>query len=302
MDVGAHLPLIDFGEGPTSARELVSYARRCADLGFRAIAANDHLVFARPWLDGLTALASVADASGDLELATTVALSVVRGPVVLAKALASLDVLSGGRVVAGVGPGSSPRDHVAVGLDYAERWRRLDDTIAAMRALWSGQEYAGRFYSTAGVDLTPRPVRAGGPPLWVGSWGSPAGLRRVARLADGWLASAYHLTPATFAQGRARLEEERAALGRSTLPNAVATFFVQITEDRHEAEHLLGHVLAPALNRDPEVLTARLGVGPLSLVAERLDALRAAGVQRLYVWPVRDHARQLELVTTALAR
>jgi alkanesulfonate monooxygenase SsuD/methylene tetrahydromethanopterin reductase-like flavin-dependent oxidoreductase (luciferase family) len=243
----------------------------------------------------------VADASGDLELATTVALPVVRGPVLLAKALASLDVLSGGRVVAGVGPGSSPYDHEAVGLDFQERWRRLDDSVAMMRALWSGKPYDGRFYATAGVDVTPRPVQTGGPPLWIGSWGSEVGLRRVARLADGWLASAYHLTPETFADGRTRLGEELTSLGRPMLPNAVATFFLQVTDDRHEAEHLVTRVLAPALNRDPDVLAARLGVGPLGLVAERVDALRAAGVERLYVWPLHDHERQLELAQQALA-
>ena len=60
MELGAHLPLIDFGDGPLSAADLTSYARRCVGLGYTAIAANDHLVFPRPWLDGLTALATVA--------------------------------------------------------------------------------------------------------------------------------------------------------------------------------------------------------------------------------------------------
>ena len=299
MEIGAHLPLIDFGDGSVSARGLASYARSCADLGFTALAANDHLVFPRPWLDGLTALAAVAEASGDLDLATTVALPVVRGPMVLAKALASLDVLSGGRVVAGVGPGSSPRDHEAVGLDFDERWARLDDTIETLRALWSGRSYAGRFHATAGIDLRPRPVRTGGPPVWIGSWGSDAGLRRVARLADGWLASAYHLTPETFARGRVRLAEELAAVGRPSLPNAVATFFFHVTDDPHEADHVIARVLAPALNRDPDVLAGRLGVGPFGLLVDRLAALGDAGVQRLYIWPVRDHLRQLELARIA---
>jgi hypothetical protein len=84
------------------------------------------------------------------------------------------------------------------------------------------------------------------------------------------------------------------------LPNAVATFFLQVTDDRHEAEHLVARVLAPALNRDPDVLAARLGVGPLGLVADRVAALRDAGVQRLYVWPVRDHLRQLDLARAAV--
>lgn len=302
MDLGAHLPLIDFGDGPLSAADLTSYARRCVGLGYTAIAANDHLVFPRPWLDGLTALATVADSSGALTLATTVALPVVRGPVGLAKALASLDVLSEGRVVAGVGPGSSPLDHAVVGLDYAERWRRLDEAVPTMRALWRGEPYDGHFYSTRGTTMTPTPSQPGGPPIWLGSWGSVAGLRRVADLADGWLASAYHITPSSFAAAKTHLTEDRRAAtgqGEGSFPNAVASFFFHITDRRAVAEHLVDDVLAPALNRDPEVLADRLAVGPSELLTERLTALRDAGAQRVYLWPLRDPLPQLELARRA---
>src|SRR3954447_15726569 len=101
MELGVHLPLMKFGsEGQSLARltGAVDAAREC---GFAAVAANDHFLFQTPWLDRLTALASVAGRSGSMELATTVALVALRGPVPLAKALVALDVVSGGRVVAG---------------------------------------------------------------------------------------------------------------------------------------------------------------------------------------------------------
>src|SRR4051794_35311235 len=103
MEYGAHLPLIDFtGQGwPT--RSLSAYAGTAARLGYRWLTVNDHLVFQRPWLDGIVALASVIEASGDMRLATTVALPVVRGAAALAKAAGALDLLSGGRLVLGVG-------------------------------------------------------------------------------------------------------------------------------------------------------------------------------------------------------
>lgn len=301
MEIGAHLPLIDFGDGPLTAADLTSYARACVDLSYAAVAANDHLVFPRPWLDGLTALAAVAGSSGSLTLATTVALPVVRGPALLAKALASLDVLSGGRVVAAVGPGSSPFDHAAVGLDFEERWRRLDEAVPTMRALWRGETFDGRFYSTRGTTMTPRPRQPGGPPIWLGSWGSAAGLRRVAALADGWMASAYHTTPAAFGAARTRLADELRGTGRvgGTFPNAVATFFFHITPSRAVADDLLTGVLAPALDRDPEMLADRLAIGPPELLTERLTALREAGAQRVYLWPLRDHLTQLELARGA---
>src|SRR3954468_6794778 len=106
MELAVHLPLMEFGgEGQSLARltDAVDAARDC---GFAAVSANDHFLFQAPWLDGLTALAAVIERSGDMELATTLALVTLRGPVPLAKALAALDLLSGGRMLAGVGPGS----------------------------------------------------------------------------------------------------------------------------------------------------------------------------------------------------
>src|SRR5688500_14477786 len=115
MRFGAHLPQIDFdGTG----HDVGPYVDAARDLGFSAITANDHLLFQRPWLDGLVALASVLDRAGDLTVATTVALPVVRGPVVLARTAAALNLLSGGRLVLGVAPGSSPRDYAAVGVPF----------------------------------------------------------------------------------------------------------------------------------------------------------------------------------------
>ena len=107
MDAGVHLPLIDFSGGGFSYRRLaetVDAARAC---GFGAVSANDHFLFSAPWLDGPTALAAVIERSGGMKLMTTVALAALRGPVPLAKALSALDELSDGRVIAGVGPGSS---------------------------------------------------------------------------------------------------------------------------------------------------------------------------------------------------
>src|SRR3954465_212749 len=97
------------GEGLSLARltRAVDAPREC---GFAAVSANDHFLFATPWLDGPTALAAVVERSGDMALATTVALVGLRGPVPMAKALAALDLLSEGRLIAGVGPGSSERD------------------------------------------------------------------------------------------------------------------------------------------------------------------------------------------------
>ena len=104
MELGAHLPLIEFGGEHKTLADLRGYAREAAALGYRFLCANDHLLFSRPWLDGPIALASVLDEAAGMSIATTVALPVVRGPVQTAKMLTALDRLSGGRLVAASGP------------------------------------------------------------------------------------------------------------------------------------------------------------------------------------------------------
>ena len=134
MELGVHLPLMQLGDDALSLPRLEATVDAARDCGFAAITANDHLVFQTPWLDGLAALASIVGRSGDMTLATTIALPVVRGAVALAKALTALDVLSEGRLIAGVGPGSSERDYQAAGVPFEERWKRFDESIDALRA------------------------------------------------------------------------------------------------------------------------------------------------------------------------
>ena len=299
MDYGAHLPLIGFEGTGFSLEFLLEFTRTAESLGFAAVTANDHFVFSQPWLDGPTALAAVLPHTGRMDLATSVALPVLRGPVALAKTLGAIDLLSGGRLIVGVGPGSSQRDYAAVGIPFDERWKRLDESILALRALWARDSapFQGHFYSTEGIDLSPHPPALQGPPIWIGSWGSDAGLRRVARLADGWLASAYNTTPALFQEG---LEKLMGLLPDSskdpgTFPNAIATMWCYVTEDRAEAERVLTDVVGRMLGRPVDELREQVLVGSTAECARKLAAYRRAGAQRIFVWPVKDPVRQLNL-------
>jgi len=290
---------MDFGGHPYTLNHLLDYTKTATRSGFTTLCANDHLVFSVPWLDGPTALAVAMKDSGTMTLATTVALAVVRGPVPIAKTLGAIDRLSGGRVLVAVGPGSSHLDYRSVGIDFEERWRRLDEAVMALRALWGrdAEPFVGRFYSTEDVRLQPTPAQPGGPPIWIGSWGSDAGLRRVARLGDGWLASAYNTTPEMFADARARLAGYLSTHGKDAaeFPNGLATMWFHITEDRVEADRILQQRVAPVIHRPESMLRERLPIGPAAAFAEKLNAFRDAGVQRVLIWPVADEQRQLEL-------
>jgi alkanesulfonate monooxygenase SsuD/methylene tetrahydromethanopterin reductase-like flavin-dependent oxidoreductase (luciferase family) len=280
----------------------VDAARACC---FAAVSANDHFVFSTRWLDGPTALAAVADRTGEMTLATTVSLVVLRGPVPVAKMLAALDVLTEGRLVAGLGPGSSKKDYEVLGIPFEERWKRFEEAVAILRGLVGGDSLppTARYYPLPEEDLTPPPRQSTGIPLWIGSWGSKAGLRRVSRLADGWVASAYNTTPERFAAARALLADELEARGKNPegFPNALATMWTWVTESHAEADRVRTQVLAPLLGRDPEELRPQVCVGPAAHCAELLSRYAEAGCRRVYLWPLGDEARQIELVAAEVA-
>jgi alkanesulfonate monooxygenase SsuD/methylene tetrahydromethanopterin reductase-like flavin-dependent oxidoreductase (luciferase family) len=303
VKVGVHLPLMEFrGEGQSVGRVMaaVDAARECR---LDAISANDHLVFSTPWLDGLAALAASVERSGEMTLATTVSLPAVRGPVALAKALAALDILSEGRLVAGVGPGSTKRDYDAVGVSYEERWKRFDESVAILRALLRGEDAPlTRFYAMPDAELAPPPYRPDGVPIWIGSWGSDAGLRRVARMADGWLASAYNTSPDEFAAARESLGEKLAERDRDPngFPNALVTMWTWVSEDGPETSRMLDEVLAPLLRRDPAELRDRLCIGSAEHCAGILSDYAQAGCEWVQLWPLGDEPRQIEVVADSV--
>jgi len=199
----------------------------------------------------------------------------------LAKTLTAIDILSGGRFVAGLGPGSSEADYDAVGIPFDERRTRFDEALTRFRELLTGDV------------LQPPPVQQ--PlPIWVASWGSRGGLRLVARHGDGWLASAYNTTPERFERDlKLVLEDVR---DPTSFANAVATAWMYVTD------RMLADVLAPTVNRPVEALRdLSLPIGPAEVCAERLGAFARAGAERVFVWPLADPIGQLQLFRERVA-
>jgi alkanesulfonate monooxygenase SsuD/methylene tetrahydromethanopterin reductase-like flavin-dependent oxidoreductase (luciferase family) len=275
MRFGAHLPVAGFrGERP-AASTLIGCAEAAEALGYTALCANDHLVFAVPWTDGLVALGAAAARTQSISLMTTAALLVVRGPVPLGSALVALHHLSGGRLRVGLTPGSTMADYEAVGIPFEERWSKFDVDMSALRS------YLNRAAPTNGI------------PLWVASWGSEAGLRRVARHGDGWLASAYHSTSEHFSKCMSYLATQLERFGKppGAFPNAIATMYLHLTDDPAEASSVLGMLVSP--HQAPADLRDRSLVGTPSDCVRKLRLLQAAGAQEVFVWPIRDEVKQL---------
>jgi probable F420-dependent oxidoreductase len=210
------LGLVHINMGPMSRPDVLAEAARAAEsAGFDSVWAGEHVVLPDPQvspspmrpqdpaLDPLLALAWAAAYTATIRLATGILILPQRNPVVLAKQVATLDVLSGGRVILGIGAGYLEPEFRAVGANFAERGAVTDEYLDAMRVLWYDRHpaYHGRFAGFAGVDAHPRPLQQ--PiPLVVGGHSGPAYRRAVAR-AHGWYG--YGLTPRQAAASAAGL-------------------------------------------------------------------------------------------------
>jgi probable F420-dependent oxidoreductase len=178
--------LVGGAPDPGVFREL---AVRAEELGYDSIWAGDHISYRNPILDVVVALSTFAAVTSRITLGAGVVLLPLRHPSVVAKEFASLDYVSGGRTILGVGVGGeSGPDFDAVGVSPRERGARTDDSMRALRALFGERpsSYAGRFFSFEGISIEPPPAQPGGPPLWVGGR-SEAAIRRAAELGDGWI-------------------------------------------------------------------------------------------------------------------
>jgi probable F420-dependent oxidoreductase len=193
-----------FGTGPV----LAEIAQQAEALGYDSIWTTDVIVQTKSpederfWyaLEALTLAAYLAALTTRVQLGISVLVLPQRSPVIVAKEVATLDRLSGGRMVLGVGAGYHETQFRWLGADFARRGQRLDEYILAMRELWTASEprFEGQYVAFSDVVFSPRPVQPQGPPIVIGG-SSPAALRRAARLADGW--HPVGLTPAQFAAG-----------------------------------------------------------------------------------------------------
>jgi probable F420-dependent oxidoreductase len=181
----------DFGSGEGLAR----IAQAAERLGFYAMTITDHPLLPLAWeavgghhdVDPFTTLAYLAAKTEKLRLMTNIIVLPYRSPIITAKMLATVDLLSGGRVIAGVAAGYLEGEFEALGVPFAERNEMTDEAIRVMQVLWTSEEasFEGRYTRFAGVRQLPHPVQKPHPPIWVGG-NSKRAVRRAVELADGW--------------------------------------------------------------------------------------------------------------------
>ncbi|GGX89643.1 hypothetical protein GCM10010510_38620 [Streptomyces anandii JCM 4720] len=260
-------------EAAAGPEDLVEIARAAERAGFDYLASCDHVAVPRRlaaamstvWYDPVATLAHLAAVTGRVRLLSHVAVVGLRHPLITAKQYATVDHLSGGRLILGVGAGHVREEFEALGVDFARRGALLDECVDALRAALGPEEFPshhGTYYRFQGLGQRPRPVQ-GSVPLWVGG-SSPAAVRRAALKGDGWLPQGdpRDRLPAQIA----RIRELREKAGTAERPFVIGA----ITEPLH--------VGTPAWDVGHRTLT-----GTPEALAESLRAYRAMGVHRIQV-------------------
>jgi alkanesulfonate monooxygenase SsuD/methylene tetrahydromethanopterin reductase-like flavin-dependent oxidoreductase (luciferase family) len=299
------------GNQPTK-EQIISLAQYAEGLGYDSLSVNDHIVFHTSWLDAISSLSAVAACTTRILIGTSILNIVVRNPVVCAKALVAIDILSSGRLFAGVGPGSHRGDYDACGIDFSERWPRFSEALEILVKLLNSNnnysskplDYNGEYYTLKDMLLTPKPVQKPHPPIYVGSWGSDAGLKRLAKYSNGWMASAYNISPARFKEKWNFLLEYRKSLGKEEeepFDNSVMSMFGYIHDDKDKIRKVVKEILSPALRRPAEDLEQMLLFGSLDDCLRKIRDLVNAGVKRIHFWPVLDYQDQIRIFKNGIS-
>ncbi len=262
--------------------ELVELVRLVDRSGYDSLWAGDHVSYAIPILDPLLQLAQAAVVSRRLVVGTSVLLLPLRHPTPVATQVTTLDHLTEGRVILGVGGGGEfPNEYAACDVPVKERGARLSEGVAVLRKFFTGEpvSHEGKFYGPfTDVLMRPPPRQPGGPPIWFAGR-SDAALRRIGRIGDGWLS--YVITPEMYAAGLARIEA--AAQGRIVEAFGTAHLLFTRVDDTYDA----------ALDAATETLSVRYAMdfrkaarrycalGPPEMVAQKIRDFHAAGLRHV---------------------
>jgi probable F420-dependent oxidoreductase len=280
--------------------EMKALVRLVDDCGYDSLWVGDHIAFAVAIFDPLLQLAQAAVVSRRLKLGTNVYLVPLRHPVPIAKQAATLDHLSEGRLIFGVGIGGEfPKEFEACGVPLSERGARLSAAIPLLRQLWRGGpvSYSGRHFGAfSEVSMQPPARQPGGPPIWVGGR-ADAALARAGRLADGWIS--YVVTPETYRAGLETIAAAAEAAGRridhfGTGHLLFARLDASYEQALDAAAATLSHRYAMDFRRAAERYAA---LGRPEQVAERIRAFHEAGVRHLVldlVGPYEERPKQIE--------
>jgi len=282
------MPDLKFGVSFYVGQAQITDVDRIEALGYDSVWTGEHIFFYGPTFDALTVLAACAARTSRIQLGTAVLLLPLRPPAVAAKEVASLDLISGGRVILGVGVGGEyPKEFEACGVPVNERGRRTDEAIRVLRLLWteSNVSFEGPFSRLDGVTLMPKPAQKGGPPIWVAGR-SEAAVRRAGRLGDGYLP--YLFSPERYRDSLARVRQQAEAAGRDPDGITPALYqFICLADSYEGAKAIAAAELQRRYNQPFDRIVDRYVVmGNADDCARRLGDFADAGARHFILVPI----------------
>ena len=288
---GPWLPTID------ELADLVGLVDRC---GYDSMWVGDHVAFTIAIFDPLLQLAQAAVLSRRLVFGTDVFLLPLRHPTPIAKQVSTLDHLTEGRFIFGVGVGGEfPKEYEACSVPLNERGARLSESLTVMRKLWTGEpvSHAGKFFNFEDVKMQPPPRQPGGPPIWCGGRADPA-LRRIGRMTDGWMS--YVVTPDMYRQGLEKIATAASEAAR-TFDRGFGTahlLFTRIDDTYEKALDAATVSLSQRYAMDFRKAAQRYcALGTPQDVVETIFKFQQAGVRHLildFVGPYEERDQQIE--------
>jgi probable F420-dependent oxidoreductase len=289
-----------FAEGEVDLELARSFAGRAEELGYHSLWVAEQILGATPTLEPVSYLSYLAAVTSRIRLGSAVIVATTRNPVLLAKELSTLDVLSGGRLIVGTALGGRPDSYPLFGASANRRARHFVESLGVMKALWTQERasFDGTFWQLDGVAMSPRPVQKPHPPIWFGAR-HPDGLRRAARLADGWM-GAGSTTTVQFREHVPIVLDELERQGRDPMSFEVAKrVYVAVDDDAERAEVRLQRWFG-AWYGSAE-LGSRVSVwGSVERCVEGLMEVVDAGAGMLMLNPVFDHMEHLELLASEI--
>ncbi len=287
MDVGIGLPNAIPG---LDGRRLVDWAKSAESRGFSTLGTIDRLLY--PNYESLIALATAAAVTERVRLMTDILISPLRNNTpLLAKQAASVDNISAGRLVLGLAVGVRDDDYKASGIDYAARGRILDEQLAEMKRLWSGEPVDGL------GEVGPEPAREGGPEIMIGG-GVKAAYRRAAQYGSGWTMGGG--TPDQMREGREALEAAWTEHGRSGSPRASVLTYFALGPDARENAHAYIHSYYGGMGEEVAGMIADSVATDEDTVAGYAQAFQDAGADELIFFPCSTDVEQVELLAEAV--
>ena len=297
-----------FRLGLPEPETILDVATRAEEWGLDSFWLSDHLMAPSPELDVVATLSLLASRTSRIKLGPSVFLLNLRHPLIAAKAFATLDYLSRGRMVMAVGTGANLGDYAVCGIPAEGRGRRLDEGIQILRKVWSEQKasFHGKFFNFDNVTIEPRPVRrtnndSGTIDIWVGGR-SDAALKRTARLADGYFAS--FQSPDEFRRNMATIHNYAAQFDRANARiESGLILFCRLAATRERAQEEMRPMLA-AMGRGGEAFVQRAVYGSPDDIIRTLQEYVDAGLDKFVLWPVVEPgawAGQMELIGREIA-